>query len=601
MALNVAVLIKQVPKFESLNLGANGRLDRSGSDLEINPFCRRAITKGVELAAADQGKCTIFTLGPASAEDCLREALAWGADEGVLVTGTEFAGSDTLATAKTLVAAMNQVGSFDLVLVGRNSVDGDTGQVGPEVAELLGCTFVPSVRDMTLIGAHLCVRCELDEGWSVAETDLPCVVSVAERLCDPAKVERDLRERVSRDRIRVLTSDDLGPGPWGVAASRTVVGVVRPAQVSRQGVILEGPTSMTVREAVTVLRDWEVCRDGDSESLQDGRIRLVADGHNVDSKSIVVIAEPGRPETCRELLGKAAELASEAGFHVELITVDDAPETGLAGRWGADKVLRLDGVFVQEDIALLVADWCDEEEPWIVLAPSTSWGREVASRIAARTSSGLVGDTIDLEVKDGHLVAWKPALSGGLVAAISVTSPIQLATVRPGVFPPPHERAMRYVPVTRLSGASRNRMAYLESTREDDFGRLTVADVVIGVGAGVDPEAYPAIHRFAEFIHAEVAASRRVTDKGWIPHSRQIGITGRSISPSLYIAVGISGKFNHMVGVRSARCILAVNRDREAPIFEYSDIGIVGDWQEVVEALTAELSRAESSLEWKRQ
>ena len=132
--MKIAALVKQVPKFEAMELGPDGRLVRDGLELELNPYCRRAVSKGVELASATNGTCTIITLGPPAAEDVLREAIAWGADRGILVTDPAFAGSDTLATARALAVVLEREGPFDLVLVGRNSVDADTGQVGPEVA-----------------------------------------------------------------------------------------------------------------------------------------------------------------------------------------------------------------------------------------------------------------------------------------------------------------------------------------------------------------------------------------------------------------------------------------------------------------------------------
>src|SRR5438270_9985499 len=116
--LRIAVLIKQVPKFEAMQLGADGRLQREGLPLEMNPYCRRAVSKGSELAQASGGSCTVFTLGPPAADDALREAIAWGADDGVLITDPAFAGSDTLATARALAAAIAHEGPFDLVLAG---------------------------------------------------------------------------------------------------------------------------------------------------------------------------------------------------------------------------------------------------------------------------------------------------------------------------------------------------------------------------------------------------------------------------------------------------------------------------------------------------
>src|SRR4051812_25405561 len=198
-----------------MELGPGGRLVREGLELELNPYCRRAVSKGVELAAATGGTSTVFTLGPPPAEDVLREAIAWGATDGVLVTDAAFAGSDTLATARALAAALEREGPFDLVLVGRNSVDADTGQVGPEVAELLDLPFVTSVKQLDLGEGQLRVVCEEDDGQSERTVRLPAVVSTAERLIDPAKVDPAGRAAVAADRMRALSAADLGPGPWG--------------------------------------------------------------------------------------------------------------------------------------------------------------------------------------------------------------------------------------------------------------------------------------------------------------------------------------------------------------------------------------------------
>ena len=154
--MHIAVLVKQIPKFEEMELGPDGRLRRDGIELEMNPYCRRAVSKAVELAAARAGsRVTVLTLGPPSADDTLREAIAWGLDRGVdidglHVTDAAFAGSDTLATATALAAALQRAGPFDLVLAGRNSVDADTGQVGPEIAELLDLPFMTGVRHLAI-------------------------------------------------------------------------------------------------------------------------------------------------------------------------------------------------------------------------------------------------------------------------------------------------------------------------------------------------------------------------------------------------------------------------------------------------------------------
>jgi electron transfer flavoprotein alpha subunit len=205
-----------------------------------------------------------------------------------------------------------------------------------------------------------------------------------------------------------------------------------------------------------------------------------------------------------------------------------------------------------------------------------------------------VGDAVALSTRDDVLVAAKPAFAGALVADIVCRSATQMVTVRPGVLPAPAPQGRRDVPVVTRAVGTRGRVRVLSDRRDDDVETLARAPVVVGVGTGVTPEEYEALSPLAAALGAELAATRKVTDRGWAPRARQVGITGRSIAPRLYVAVGLSGKFNHMVGVRAAGTILAVNQDRGAPVFEHCDVGIVGDWHEVVPLLHAALHRAAS-------
>jgi electron transfer flavoprotein alpha subunit len=202
-----------------------------------------------------------------------------------------------------------------------------------------------------------------------------------------------------------------------------------------------------------------------------------------------------------------------------------------------------------------------------------------------------VGDAIMLSVRENALVAAKPAFAGALVADITCRSATQMVTVRPGVLPAPPLRP-REIPVLTRPAGRRGRVRVLSERRDDDVESLARAQVVIGVGTGVTPEEYQLLSPLAAVLGAELAATRKVTDRGWAPRARQVGITGRSIAPRLYVAVGLSGKFNHMVGVRAAGTILAVNANRDAPVFEHCDVGIVGDWHEVVPLLHEALRRA---------
>ncbi|MBM3659775.1 MAG: electron transfer flavoprotein subunit alpha/FixB family protein, partial [Actinobacteria bacterium] len=213
-----------------------------------------------------------------------------------------------------------------------------------------------------------------------------------------------------------------------------------------------------------------------------------------------------------------------------------------------------------------------------------------AGRVAAAIDAGLTGDAVDLEVVDGRLVAWKPAFGGQLVAAIHARSATQMATVRVGVLPRLEPRdavepARETRPVT-----PRSRVCVLARVRDDDLDVLAEAGAVVGVGRGVDPGDYPALDALCGLLGAELGATRKVTDNGWLPRARQIGITGRSIAPRLFVSIGASGKFNHMVGVRSAGTVLAINPDPDALVFGVADVGIVADWQTAVPALVAAIA-----------
>jgi len=567
--MRIAVLVKQVPKFEAMELGPGGRLVREGLELELNPYCRRAVSKGAELAADTGGRSTVFTLGPPSAEDALREAIAWGVDDGVLITDPAFAGSDTLATARALAAALTREGPFDLVLVGRNSVDADTGQVGPEVAALLDLAFVTGVKRLDVGEGQLRVLCEEDDGHSERVVRLPAVVSTAERLCEPAKVDPEGRAAVAADRIRVLTASDLGAGPWGEDGSGTYVGEVRVLEIDRERRVLSGPLDAQVDEAIRLLVQRGALTDSRGNSPAD----TSPIASRMDGPAVAVVVEPDRERLTGELAAAANDLALEIDGHaVALVT----PESS-----------------VEEDVADAVAAWTQLAEPWAILLPSTTWGREVGGRVAARLAAGLTGDAVALEVSrtattdDARLLAWKPAFGGRLVAAIYCSSPIQMATVRAGVLPAAAPALA--IDSVELSTARRGRVQVLGRTRDYDIETLANAARVVCVGAGVPPDEYESLQPLLDVLGAELAATRKVTDKAWLPRARQIGITGRSIAPQLYVGIGLSGKFNHTVGIRAAGTVLAVNNDSDAPIWEHADIGILGEWRDVLPLLTARL------------
>jgi electron transfer flavoprotein alpha subunit len=304
-----------------------------------------------------------------------------------------------------------------------------------------------------------------------------------------------------------------------------------------------------------------------------------------------VLAEPGRASTTRELLNTAALLASEArGWVCAIGQAGDVDPATLAS-WGADEVIELHGSDGEEDVAQSISTYAEQTGPWAILAPSTAWGRHVAGRTAAWLGAGLTGDAVSVEAAGRRLVAWKPAFGGQLLAAIESRSPIQLVTVRPGALPVHADRRGVAPHVTPRRVASRGRVVVASRTRDDDLEVLATADHVVGVGLGVDPADYDLLQPLVAVLGAELGATRKVTDRGWLPRSRQIGITGRCVAPKLYVAVGISGRLNHTVGVRQAGTILAINADPDAEIIEHCDVAILADWRAVAPLLAIRIGQ----------
>ncbi len=596
--MSIAVLVKQVPRASELEFDDSGRLRRDRVELEMNAYCRRAVGHGVTLAHQFGGRCVAITLGPPPAEDVLREAIAWGVEEGIHIVDPLFAGADTLVTARALAAALRVAGPFDLILLGRNSVDADTGQVGPQVAELLDLPFAVSARSVDVGDGTVTLGCEVDDGDKVVRLTLPALVSVAERLCQPAKAVPALRAAVPAASLRRLTAADLGMGQAGQTTSPTIVGATRVIDVDRHRLRPHGSVADQVHATVELLEEWGVLgHSGDPDPRRsapqpygavESGTATPRDGH-----VIVVLAEPGRDDLLAGLIAEAHVLA--LGIHAEVVVA--GPEKGDPHdlwRRGADRLIHVVGSMIEEDVVGALVPWCQRHTPWAVLAPGTVWAREVAARLAASLGVGMVGDAISLDVSHaGRLVCWKPALTGRVEVEVTTSSTVQVASVRVG--------GRRLMPIRTGEGAAtvavleaphRGRVTLLDHQRDPSVSALLTARRIVGVGAGVVADDVDALRPLLEVLDAELAATRRVTDQGWLPRARQVGITGHQVAPDLYLAIGVSGKFNHMVGVRGARAIVAINADRDALVFEEADIAIVGDWRAVVPVLAAALGDA---------
>jgi electron transfer flavoprotein alpha subunit len=300
-----------------------------------------------------------------------------------------------------------------------------------------------------------------------------------------------------------------------------------------------------------------------------------------------------------EVLGEAGRLA---GGNVEAVWVTDkASDDGIKqlGAWGATKVLVLENAafapYRGEVWTPVLAELAKQHAPKAIFAPVTSKMRELAGRLAARLGVGLSADSVGMTMDGEQLVATRPVYAGKLLAKMTWATTPWLATLRPNVFRPADAQPGRAAKIERIDVAvPEAKMKLVERKEEVSTGlpELTEAETVISGGRGMKgPENYVILEDMARVIGAAVGASRAAVDAGWRPHRFQIGQTGRTISPKLYLGFGVSGAIQHLAGMRTSKVIVAVNKDPEAPIFKIADYGIVGDLFEVVPALTQEFKK----------
>ena len=600
--MRIVVLVKQVPVVSDLAFDAETRtLKREGVRTEVSAFDVRALLRALALRDEHGGEVAAMTMGPPQAREALEYCLALGADRGVHLVDRAFAGADTLATAHALAAALRRE-KFDLVLCGRASVDAETGQVGPEVAELLDLPQVSCVRRLELDPAmgRLRAERETDMGFESVEAPLPALISAAEDLAEERFPRRADREAAgTRPIVEVTAAElDVALATLGTAGSPTAVMGLEVIDVARAGRIIDGEPAAAARALADFLVDRGLFTPVEHAPAAIGAATTARPD---PARAFWVVGEMLDGSVRRvslELLGKAAELAATRGTETVAVLIghDLGRHVATLGQAGADRVLLIDdpalATYATEPYASVLSDVIVARAPAVVLVPSTYAGRDLAPRVAARLGLGLTGDCIDLSLDaGGRLVQWKPAFGGNVVAPIlSSTSP-EMATVRPGILAAPQARAAS--PVVETLGvpaleSSRVRVVqFRPAPGADRAAALDEAEVAIGIGLGIGgPEGLPQVEALARALGgAALAATRDVTDKGWLPRQHQVGLTGRAIAPRFYVGLGIRGAFEHMVGLRRAGTIVAINKNAKAPVFKQSDAGVVGDWTEIVRPL----------------
>ena len=300
-----------------------------------------------------------------------------------------------------------------------------------------------------------------------------------------------------------------------------------------------------------------------------------------------------------EAVGTARRLADELGGSVTACVFGEQGLEALAQEaisYGADTVLLAEDAtladFRVEPQAALLAETVREAEPAVVLIGATFRGRELGPALAVELDTGCIADCTALEFEDGQLVAMRPIYAGKLLSKCTIPERRpQIFTTRVRAFPKPEPDPARSGQVVRVEPvlAEDDIPSKVAGFKETEGGvSLADAGIIVSGGRGVGgPEGFEPVRELARVLGGALGASRAAVDAGWIPYEHQVGQTGKTVSPDLYIAAGISGAIQHQAGMRTSKVIVAINKDPEAPIFKLAHYGIVGDLFKVVPALTA--------------
>ena len=313
---------------------------------------------------------------------------------------------------------------------------------------------------------------------------------------------------------------------------------------------------------------------------------------------LVLVEHDG--ETVKKVTGELLTLARQFGepAAVWIGAGADGGRERLA-EFGAAKVYVADGSDVEDyvvaPVAEVLAGLVGQKSPAAVLLAATGEGKEVAGRLAVKTGSGVITDAVGLTAGDGGLVAEQSIFGGAINVQSTVRTGIPIIAVRPNSVaaePAPAAAEIEPAGVELSDAAKAARITERVVAERGERPELTEAAIVVSGGRGVgNAENFALIEKLADSLGAAVGASRAATDAGWYPHQFQVGQTGKTVSPQLYLAVGISGAIQHRAGMQTSKTIMVINKDPEAPIFELADFGVVGDLFAVVPQLTEEVER----------
>jgi electron transfer flavoprotein alpha subunit len=625
--MNYIVLVKQVPDIKNIPEDAwdfeKGILKRGLLENVCNELDKQAIAFTTSLRSVLPGKIVSLSMGPPFADVVLKYALSVGADIGILLTDRKLGGADTAATAYPLASAIRKIEKdifkddrSYIIISGMQSVDGDTAQVPPQVAEDLGIAHIAYATSFTIDkNNHLHIKRISRQGTQiVSPATFPCMITVTSWTHPPNATFRRTRWANSQSLIRWSAADvTKDESKIGISGSRTTVfKIFSPKDVRTRKCIFESDLTNLVGLLKGAYHNKSKTADHETTKAV---YRLPAGKSPTYTGEVWVFAEREGGEINQasyELLGKACDLAAQVNTKVGAVLVgqDGQKLADSLISYGADKVYivasdQLNN-FLPVPYTRVVCELLDRYKPQIMLFGATPLGRELAPRVAYRAGSGLTADCTDLDIIDYRkgmqdytaiLRQTRPALGGNIMASIiTQNSKVQMSTVRPGVMKalePDESREgfiIKYEPELTESDFNVKIISCEESPAKSE---LKDAAIIVSGGRGCRTKegfmnCIPSLaDGFSRFLgeKAMVGATRAAMELGFTDRSHQVGQTGQTVKPKLYVAVGISGAVQHISGMQNSRIVLAINKDPNASIFKTADFGIVGDLEEEVPKL----------------
>jgi len=298
-----------------------------------------------------------------------------------------------------------------------------------------------------------------------------------------------------------------------------------------------------------------------------------------------------------ETASTAVRLASELNLEIEAIAVgNEITNLVEIGDYGIKKITHLKsdklGNYSSSGYSEVLANFAKEIDAEYLLIANTALGKDLAPYIAAKLNAGLIMDAINTDSSPGEIIATRPVYAGKALVDVKFMTDKKVLTIRPNVFKAVTKDKNEPEIIVKEIEPTNLKSKVIDFKKSESKLDVAEADIIVSGGRGLkSPENFKLIEDLAEVLGAAVGASRAVVDAGWRPHREQVGQTGKTVSPSLYIACGISGAIQHLAGMSSAKYIVAINKDKDAPIFNVADYGIAGDVFEVLPVLTEEIKK----------